>query len=157
MKLTVYGSFNCPYSYLASLRAGRLTAAGAAGLKWRAVVHDPTVPPVWAAGHRGARADTRLARWRNPSAPERRIASGPMTAGMTWLGSASQSRRQRRIRRYPVAVSGPPSVAIVPPDRRTMRARSGSRSSRLGMSGLASLSRLFAGGHIRPVTRRRTS
>ena len=47
MKLTVYASFNCPYSYLADLRAGRLTAAGAAGLKWRAVVHDPTVPPVW--------------------------------------------------------------------------------------------------------------
>ena len=44
MKLTVYGSFNCPYSYLADLRAGRLTAAGAAELKWRAVVHDLAMP-----------------------------------------------------------------------------------------------------------------
>lgn len=44
MKLIMYGSFNCPYSYLASLRVDRLAAAGAAETQWRAVVHDPAVP-----------------------------------------------------------------------------------------------------------------
>jgi hypothetical protein len=44
MELVVYGSFNCPYSFLASLRADRLVAAGYASLDWRAVVHDPDVP-----------------------------------------------------------------------------------------------------------------
>lgn len=32
MELVVYGSFNCPYSFLASLRADRLVAAGYASL-----------------------------------------------------------------------------------------------------------------------------
>lgn len=44
MELIVYGSFNCPFSYLASLRADRLQARGEIELDWRAVVHDPSVP-----------------------------------------------------------------------------------------------------------------
>ena len=39
MKLTVYGSFNCPYSFLASLRVERLCGLGVADVEWRAVVH----------------------------------------------------------------------------------------------------------------------
>jgi 2-hydroxychromene-2-carboxylate isomerase len=42
--LVVYGSFSCPYSFLASLRAERLVEAGKAQVEWRAVVHDPEVP-----------------------------------------------------------------------------------------------------------------
>jgi hypothetical protein len=38
-----------------------------------------------------------------------------MTAGMTWLGNASQSARHWRIRCHPAAVSGPPSGAIRAP------------------------------------------
>jgi|SRR5947209_5248225 len=45
MRLVVYGSFNCPYSYVASRRADRLQAEGIAQVDWRAVVHDPDVPP----------------------------------------------------------------------------------------------------------------
>lgn len=45
MKLVIYGSFSCPYTYLASLRAERLQVAGAAEFEWRAVVHDPDVHP----------------------------------------------------------------------------------------------------------------
>jgi hypothetical protein len=44
MELTVYGSFNCPYSYLGSLRVERLSRLGVADVDWRAVVHDPDVP-----------------------------------------------------------------------------------------------------------------
>ena len=44
MRLIVYGSFNCPYSFLASRRVDRLAALGAADVEWRAVVHDPGVP-----------------------------------------------------------------------------------------------------------------
>ena len=40
MKLTVYGDFNCPYSYLASQRAGQLIRGGMAQVDWRAVEHD---------------------------------------------------------------------------------------------------------------------
>ena len=40
----MFGSFSCPYSYLASLRVDRLQAAGAAGFEWRAVVHAPDIP-----------------------------------------------------------------------------------------------------------------
>jgi hypothetical protein len=44
MKLVVYGSFNCPYSLLASRRVDRLVELGIADVEWRAVVHDPDVP-----------------------------------------------------------------------------------------------------------------
>jgi 2-hydroxychromene-2-carboxylate isomerase len=43
MTVIIYGDFNCPYSYLASQRAGRLRAAGVA-VDWRAVEHDRGLP-----------------------------------------------------------------------------------------------------------------
>jgi len=43
MDLVVYGSFNCPYSLLASRRVDQLVASGTADVEWRAVVHDPGV------------------------------------------------------------------------------------------------------------------
>jgi 2-hydroxychromene-2-carboxylate isomerase len=39
----IYGDFNCPYSYLASQRADRLSEAGIA-VDWRAVEHDRRLP-----------------------------------------------------------------------------------------------------------------
>ena len=44
MKLVVYGSFNCPYSLLASMREDHLGELGVADVEWRAIVHDPDVP-----------------------------------------------------------------------------------------------------------------
>ena len=41
MLLIVYGDFNCPYSYLASLRVDAVMRAGQAEVEWRAVEHDP--------------------------------------------------------------------------------------------------------------------
>lgn len=43
-RIVIYGDFNCPYSYLASVRADRLLENGAIDLEWRAVEHDPTIP-----------------------------------------------------------------------------------------------------------------
>jgi hypothetical protein len=45
VSLVLYGSFNCPYSFLASVRVDRLAAANGATVEWRAVVHEPDVPP----------------------------------------------------------------------------------------------------------------
>lgn len=42
--LRIYGDFNCPFSRLASRRAARLEATGAATVDWRAVEHDPEIP-----------------------------------------------------------------------------------------------------------------
>lgn len=41
----VYGDFNCPFSALAHERAMRQQARGLLHLEWRAVEHDPDVPP----------------------------------------------------------------------------------------------------------------
>jgi hypothetical protein len=41
MQLTVYGDFNCPYSFLASQRVDTLQRLGWAEIDWRAVEHDP--------------------------------------------------------------------------------------------------------------------
>lgn len=43
MKVIVYGDFNCPYCYLASQRADRLSRGGPAEIDWRAVEHDRTL------------------------------------------------------------------------------------------------------------------
>ena len=43
MTVIVYGDFSCPYSYLASQRAGRLREVGVA-VDWRAVEHDRGLP-----------------------------------------------------------------------------------------------------------------
>ncbi|MER3453261.1 MAG: hypothetical protein C4344_06425, partial [Acidimicrobiia bacterium] len=41
--LVVYGDFNCPYSYLAHLRADALAERGVT-IEWRAVEHDTSIP-----------------------------------------------------------------------------------------------------------------
>ena len=43
MSLIVYGDFNCPFSYLASLRVTTLIESGA-DIRWRAVEHAPAIP-----------------------------------------------------------------------------------------------------------------
>jgi 2-hydroxychromene-2-carboxylate isomerase len=43
--LAIYGDFNCPYSYLASLRADLFVAAGV-DVDWRAVEHAKELPVV---------------------------------------------------------------------------------------------------------------
>ena len=43
MTTVVYGDFNCPYSYLASLRVDVLREAGV-DIEWRAVEHAPKTP-----------------------------------------------------------------------------------------------------------------
>ncbi len=106
MKLTVYGSFNCPYSYLASLRTDRLAAAGAAEVEWRAVVHDPTVPrsglPV--TGELTQMFDRELAQIRGllrpgESYPARRPARQPDTTPAVAGSSAAQADEADRLRR----------------------------------------------------------
>lgn len=56
MGIIVYGDFNCPYSYLASQRADRLSRAGVA-VDWRAVEHDDRLPAA------GSRSDGDRAGW----------------------------------------------------------------------------------------------
>jgi hypothetical protein len=46
MKLTVYGSFNCPYSFLASLRVERLSSLGLPTRSGAPSCTIPTHPPV---------------------------------------------------------------------------------------------------------------
>ena len=44
IELIVYGDFNCPFSALASIRAGNLERRGRARVDWRAVEHAPEIP-----------------------------------------------------------------------------------------------------------------
>jgi DSBA-like thioredoxin domain len=44
VKLTVYGDFNCPLSYLASARVDVILERGLATVDWRAVEHDRSIP-----------------------------------------------------------------------------------------------------------------
>jgi predicted DsbA family dithiol-disulfide isomerase len=106
VKLTIYGSFNCPYSYLASLRADRLAAAGAAEVEWRAVVHDATVPraglPV--TGQLAQMFDRELAQIRGllkpgEAYPARRPARQPDTTPAVAAYSAAPADEGDRIRR----------------------------------------------------------
>jgi len=57
MDLVIFGDFNCPYSALASERAARLERAGVAHVDWRAVEHDPTIPPAGEVVEGTVRAD----------------------------------------------------------------------------------------------------
>ena len=43
-ELVLYGNFNCPSSYVASLLTDTLTKAGVTSVEWRAVEHDRTIP-----------------------------------------------------------------------------------------------------------------
>lgn len=43
-RVSVYGDFNCPYSYLANQRVNSLADRGAVQADWRAVEHDPELP-----------------------------------------------------------------------------------------------------------------
>lgn len=45
MELVIFGDFNCPFSALASARADRLEATGAVSVDFRAVEHEPELPP----------------------------------------------------------------------------------------------------------------
>ena len=55
--MIVYGDFNCPYCYLASQRAGRLSRGGPAEIDWRAVEHDRALAMT------GTPADASRAAW----------------------------------------------------------------------------------------------
>lgn len=44
-QLIIYGDFNCPFSALASARADVLLTAGTYEIEWRAIQHDPSIPP----------------------------------------------------------------------------------------------------------------
>lgn len=57
-RLTIYGDFNCPYSYLASMPVDGRTERGLAVVDWRAVEHDDSLPGI------GAPTEPELARWR---------------------------------------------------------------------------------------------
>jgi len=57
-RLTVYGDFNCPYSYLASQRVDTLAERRLAVVQWRAVEHDRSLPGS------GVPTEPELPRWR---------------------------------------------------------------------------------------------
>ena len=57
MHVIIYGDFNCPCSYLASLRADLLIRDGTAQIDWRAVEHDRGLAVT------GTRSETGRAAW----------------------------------------------------------------------------------------------
>jgi len=68
MNIIVYADFNCPCCYLASLRADSLALAGAAGVDWRAVEHDRSLPLT------GVRTDAGETSWHRRLAEARTLA-----------------------------------------------------------------------------------
>ncbi len=80
MSYVVYGDFNCPYSYLASLRVDEVVRRGAGGIEWRAVEHDP-----------------RLAVTGTPSAVAKDEWARELGRSVTWRGPGSGFRMRRRL------------------------------------------------------------
>ena len=77
MTVIIYGDFNCPYSYLASQRAGRLRAAGVA-VDWRAVEHDRGLPAGGLPSGSGqASWDRELAEVASLALPGEQVPTGP--------------------------------------------------------------------------------
>ena len=79
MTVIIYGDFNCPYSYLASQRAGRLREAGVA-VDWRAVEHDRGLPLTGLpSGSDRASWDRELAEVASLALPGEQVPAGPPT------------------------------------------------------------------------------
>jgi 2-hydroxychromene-2-carboxylate isomerase len=77
MTVIAYGDFNCPYSYLASQRAGLLTRAGVA-VDWRAVEHDRGLPMTGSrSGADRAGWDRELAEVASLALPGEQVPAGP--------------------------------------------------------------------------------
>ncbi|UQU61526.1 DsbA family protein [Couchioplanes caeruleus] len=90
MRVTVYGDFNCPYSYLASLRIDALLRQGVE-VGWRAVEHSPrlsmTGSPAKADPGLGGRA---LAQVRLLAAPDERTPrSAPALISNTYAATSA--------------------------------------------------------------------
>jgi 2-hydroxychromene-2-carboxylate isomerase len=78
VKVTVYGDFNCPYSYLASQRADQLARDGIAGIDWRAVEHDRGLALTGTASEAGRRTwDRELAEVAALALPGESVPSAP--------------------------------------------------------------------------------
>lgn len=79
MTVIIYGDFNCPYSYLASQRAGRLRKRGVA-VDWRAVEHDRRLPAGGLpSGSDQASWDRELAEVAALARPGEQVPAGPPT------------------------------------------------------------------------------
>ncbi len=78
MDVVIYGDFNCPYSYLASQRADRLTSDRAARIDWRAVEHDRGLPLAGiASAAAGVAWDDELAEIRELARPGELVPQAP--------------------------------------------------------------------------------
>jgi predicted DsbA family dithiol-disulfide isomerase len=76
-RLRIYGDFNCPFSALASARSDVLLGAAGAGYEvdWRAVQHDPALPPTGTPvrGRRAEKIASDVARVRELSTADVRL------------------------------------------------------------------------------------